>query len=62
MKVAVRRGRKSVLVKWKGYGEEDNSWEPYTKFAKDCPAALAEYEARQPPKASRKLRGRRVSD
>ncbi len=61
-KVKYRRGRKMVFVHWKGYGHESDSWEPYNKFAKDCPQALAEYEARQPPAASRKPRGRRVSD
>jgi hypothetical protein len=62
VKVARRRGRKMVFVHWKGYGHESDSWEPYDRFAKDCPQALAEYEAQQPPAVSRKPRGRRVSD
>ncbi len=61
-KVAYRCGCKMVFVHWKGYCHESDSWEPYTKFAKDCPQALAEYKARQPPAASRKPLGRRVSD
>ena len=57
VKIETRRGQKRVLVRWKGYGHEDDSWEPYSRFKRDCPTALAEWEALQPPpKAAKKPR------
>lgn len=31
------------LVKWKGYGSHENTWEPATELATKCKAALAAY-------------------
>lgn len=58
MKIATRRGQKCVFVRWKGYGSENDTWEPYTRFKRDCPQAIAEYEALQPPARVHKTHAR----
>jgi hypothetical protein len=45
----IRRGRKQVLVRWKGYGQDEDSWLDYDTFKKECPEGVAEWEARRPP-------------
>ena len=52
LNVKNRRGTKSVLVLWKGFGEESATWVPYTQFKEDCPEALTAWEALQPPPKS----------
>lgn len=41
------------LVKWKGYGDEDNTWEPKQNLA-HATALLKEYEASKEKKAAPK--------
>ncbi|XP_057365866.2 uncharacterized protein LOC130686732 isoform X3 [Daphnia carinata] len=47
------------LVSWEGYGEEDNTWEPY-EHLKHCTQKLAEYRERLKQKALRSRRGKRI--
>ena len=46
------RGRKELLVRWKGYGAEHDQWQSRPELMRTAPESVAEFDARQRDGAS----------
>jgi hypothetical protein len=56
-----RRGKKmEFLVSWKGFGPEENSWEPQAHLT-NCAEAVQEFNTKYPDAAARHKRRRRMA-
>lgn len=54
--VLAQRGigaRRELLVRWKGYGAEDDEWQPRAELVRTAPVVVAEYDALQQGGSSR---------
>ena len=42
-RIDFRRAERKFMVKWKGYDEDDSTWETFRDFARDAPELVQDY-------------------
>jgi hypothetical protein len=55
-KAAKHSLKREYLIKWRGFDNSNNTWEPYSQICEDAPEAVEEYEGERKLKRMQKLK------